>query len=240
MPRVAKVAIRALGNAGLLMSLALVACGTNAPDGSGGSSTGAGGDTAQPPTPAASPVYAFSVESFEPGAGAGFNQAKLPDIVLGPPKGKGRENGSLDVLSLGMDGSIVLGFGEFEIVDGPGPDLIVFENAFWPGGDATQVYAELGEVAVSEDGETWHAFTCDTAGDGQGNFAGCAGVTPTLVYDSKAVPLDPDQSGGDAFDLALLDVARARFVKIHDLGTQPSAGNASGFDLDAVGLIHAR
>ena len=54
------------------------------------------------------------------------------------------------------------------------------------------------------------------------------------------VPLDPQQSGGDAFDLADLGLERVRFVKIRDLETQPPGGITSGFDLDAVGAIHAQ
>ena len=119
--------------------------------------------------------------------------------------------------------------------------LIVFENAFWPGGDKTMVFAELGEVSVSEDGETWKTFPCDATGDGEGSFPGCAGATPTLEYDAEQlIPLDPALSGGDAFDLADVGLKRARFVKIHDLETLPPVGMSSGFDLDAVGVIHAR
>jgi hypothetical protein len=184
--------------------------------------------------------YASQVESFEPGTGAGYNQDKLPDVVLGPPQGEGTTQGSLDVLSLGNGGQIVLGFGPRGIVDGPGADFVVFENPFWPEGDPTRVFAELGEVAVSEDGETWHSFECDAAGDGEGHFPGCAGVTPTLAYDAEQlVPLDPEKSGGDAFDLAELGIERARFVRIRDLETFPPGGTSSGFDLDAIGVIHA-
>ncbi|HEX2873998.1 MAG TPA: hypothetical protein VHP33_22235 [Polyangiaceae bacterium] len=206
---------------------------------------GAGGVTADAGAGGASfgattSVYASSVESFTPGTSAGYNQDKMPGIVLGPPVGKGKEAGALDVVSLGAAGEIVLAFGDFGIVDGPGPDLVVFENAFWPSGDASAVFAELGEVSVSEDGETWATFPCDTEGDGQGNFAGCAGVTPTLEYDAEQlIPLDPELSGGDAFDLADLGLKRARFVKIRDLETLPPGGNSSGFDLDAIGVIHA-
>lgn len=210
------------------------------------SGAGAGGDTLAAGAGGASfgattSVYASNVESFTPGTSAGYNQDKMPGIVLGPPVGKGNEAGSLDVVSLGAAGEIVLAFGDVGIVDGPGPDLVVFENAFWPNGDATQVFAELGEVSVSEDGDTWHTFPCDTVGDGEGNFPGCAGVTPTLEYDAEAlIPLDPALSGGDAFDLADLGVKRARFVKIRDLETLPAGGISTGFDLDAVGVIHAR
>jgi hypothetical protein len=216
----------------------LSACSGN----SGASSPGAGGDGGEGnAAPVYSPdlPYARSVESFEPGVDAGFNQQKLPDIVLGPPGGVVSGGGSLDVLSLGAGGSIVLGFGDKAIIDAPGADFVVFENPFWPGDDPSQVYAELGEVSVSEDGETWQTFACDTTGDGQGHFAGCAGFTPTQKYDpATLVPLDPTQTGGDAFDLAELGVARARFVKIHDLETLEAAGTSAGFDLDAVGIVN--
>ena len=87
--------------------------------------------------------------------------------------GQGTSRGGLDVLSLGVGGEILLGFGDRAIVDGKGADLIVFENAFWPGNDKRAVFAEPGEVAVSEDGKTWQAFECDSAGDGKGSFPGC-------------------------------------------------------------------
>jgi hypothetical protein len=199
-----------------------------------------GGADAPASTPAGPPLpYAASVVSFEPGEGAGFGEAKLPAVVLGPPSGNGTGAGSLDVLSLGKGGTIVLGFEPFTLVDGDGPDFVVFENAFWPDGDSAAVYAEPGEVSVSDDGETWLTFVCDAVGDGAGQFPGCAGVTPTAAYDAKElVPLDAALSGGDAFDLAELGLERARFVKIRDvsgLGAAPSAG----FDLDAVGIVNA-
>ncbi|MDF3069104.1 MAG: cell surface protein [Polyangiaceae bacterium] len=236
----------ALTRLGLALLLPLaVSCSANddvsSPSGNGGESAGgeSAGGAASAPLPSGAP-YASHVESFSPGDGAGYNEDQLPDIVLGPPRGGGNLKGSLHVLALGSGGEIVLGFGEHGIVDGPGADLVVFENAFWPEGDASQVFAELGEVAVSEDGKTWHAFECDVSGDGHGSFPGCAGVTPTLEYDPEAlIPLDPEQTGGDAFDLAEVGVGRARFVRIRDLRTLAPAGKASGFDLDAVGVIRA-
>ncbi|HEY6078226.1 MAG TPA: hypothetical protein VIW29_05455, partial [Polyangiaceae bacterium] len=110
--------------------------------------------------------------------------------------------------------------------------------AFWPGGDRSQVYAELGEVSVSQDGETWLTFPCQSEGDGHSNFPGCAGWTPTLAFDPlDLVPLDLERSGGDAFDLADVGLDQARFVRIVDLKTLDSGGNTAGFDLDAVGLL---
>jgi hypothetical protein len=182
--------------------------------------------------------YASSVESFSPGEGAGYGQDELPDIVLGPPHGLGTGRGSLDVLSLGSGGEIVLGFGDQRIVDEEGVDFVVFENPFWPNGDASAVYAELGEVSVSDDGKHWETFACDTQGDGKAHFPGCAGWSPTLEYDTTAKTLDPELSGGDAFDLSDVGLASARFVKIRDLQTLEAAGKSSGFDLDAVGIVH--
>jgi hypothetical protein len=198
------------------------------------SGTGSDGEAADPAL--ARLPYARSVVRFEPGEGAGFGAELLPGVVLGPPRGAGKQAGSLDVLSLGLGGEIVMAFGEREIVDGPGPDLVVFENAFFPSGDATQVYAEPGEVAVSEDGESFVTFACDAEGD---LLAGCAGKTPTEEYDPILIdPLDPGLTGGDAFDLAELGLARAAFVRIRDRSLD-GEGNTAGFDLDAVGIIHA-
>lgn len=182
--------------------------------------------------------YATEVIAFEPGEGAGFGADEMPEVVLGPPDGRGTQSGSLDVLSLGKGGEIVVGFGDRAIVNREGADFVVFENPFWPGGDAEQVYAELGEVSVSDDGDTWHTFACEYGVEDAPPYDDCAGWTPTLEYDAaEEIPLDPTRSGGDAFDLADVGLERARYVRIRDvwgLGETPSRG----FDLDAVGLIH--
>ena len=182
--------------------------------------------------------YAREIIAFSAGAGAGFGQNDLPEVVLGPPDGKGTGQASLDVLSLGQGGQIVLGFGDKSIVDGEGPDFVVFENPFWVGGDSSQPFAELGEVAVSMDGISWTVFPCDTGGDGAGRFPGCAGWSPTLQYDAFTnLPIDLSVSGGDGFDLADLGISEARFVRVTDLSTDGEMPSA-GFDLDAVGLVN--
>lgn len=184
--------------------------------------------------------YAAEVVSFEPGEGAGYGQARLPDVVLGPPDGKGTHAGSLDVLSLGVGGHVVLGTGAVELFDGPGPDLVVFENAFWANGVRQDVFAELGEVSVSTDAVSWHTFACDPTRLGRHEWPGCAGWSPALAYDPFAlVPLDPVLSGGDAFDLADVGLSSARYVRVRDVATDGVAPSA-GFDLDAVGLVHTR
>jgi len=193
---------------------------------------------AREPEPAELP-YARALTRFTAGANAGFGANKLPEVVLGPPKGGGTGTGSLDVLSLGTGGEIVLDFGEGGIVDGPGPDFIVFENAFWPDGQAASVFAEPAEVSVSNDDLSWSTFVCNPFGAGMGRYPGCAGWTPTLQYDAFAlVPLDPALTGGDAFDLAALSLSSARYVRVRDLATK-GEGSTAGFDLDAVGVIHS-
>ncbi len=175
--------------------------------------------------------FATKVVSFDPGPDAGFGQDRMPGVVLGPPEGAGCCAGSLDVLSLGDKGTIVLGFDD-DIVDGPGTDFIVFENPF-PGN------VETGIVSVSEDGTTWHTFPC-AADDPKGGYPGCAGVKPVdanwLTNDID--PTDPAVAGGDDFDLATIGVERARFVRVEDSGKNPYAGTTGGFDLDAVAIVH--
>jgi hypothetical protein len=228
----------------VLLCLGLAACSAEqgnpaqpgAPGGAG--APGDDGSDELDPPPDLDLPYATRVVSFEPGEGAGYGQNKLPNVVLGPPRDVATGRGSLDVLSLGKGGSVVLGFDRFGIEDRDGPDLVVFENPFWPGGDPKAVFAEPGEVSVSEDGEVWLTFGCDAAGDGEGHYAGCAGVAPTLPYDTEATPLDPSATGGDVFDLAEVGLKTAKFVRITDV-SQSGAAPTAGFDLDAVGILNA-
>lgn len=206
-----------------LLGAALAACG--------------GEDDSEVGEPPLDP-YASALFAFDPGPGSGFGADGLPEVVLGPPSATGAP--SLDVVSLGVEGTLAVDFGpDRRLVDGPGPDLVVFENPFWIGGDPTQPFAELAEVAVSADGETWHGFPCQSDGDGMGRYPGCAGWSPTREFDPGAVrPLDPELTGGDRFDLADIGVTEARYVRVRDLGTSDPSGPTAGFDLDAVGAAH--
>jgi len=171
--------------------------------------------------------FADNVSAFSPGPGAGFGQENFPNIVLGPPNGGGAGSGSLDVLSLGERGEIILEFTDYLLSDGPGVDLLVFENAFpgWP---------ELGIVSASTNGTDWFTWSCESDNSEQG-FPGCAGVTAVLSHPENCIDAtDPSQAGGDGFDLSELGLETARFIKIQDTGTNPSGG----FDLDAVSIVH--
>jgi hypothetical protein len=178
--------------------------------------------------------YATRVVSFEPGQGAGFGQSNMPDIVLGPPVGAGDQRGSTDTVSLGRNGRICIAFDDVAIVDGPGPDLIVFENPFFAASGT--LWDELGEVSVSEDGVTFATFPCDpTMGP---PFPGCAGWNPVYSHPGGISPDDVTNAGGDPFDLATVGLHRARVVCVRDLSTQPLAPPTTGFDLDAIAAVN--
>src|SRR6187549_3614475 len=89
--------------------------------------------------------FATSVVSFQQGTGSGIF---VQQNILGGPLGAGFSNGSLDVLTLGEGGSVVLGFA-VAIQDRPGADFSVFENGF---GGSFGVFAEIAFVEVSTDG----------------------------------------------------------------------------------------
>jgi len=181
--------------------------------------------------------YAIEVISFEPGTYSGYGDSEMPDVVLGPPLSGPPTSGSLDVVSLGVGGEIILGFGERVIVNGEGPDLIIWENAFWLGGNPETPFAELGEVAVSVDGEEWLSFPCDPLKE-EGYDPGCAGWRPRAEFEVCAlIPLDPSMTGGDSFDLDDLGIDEVRYVRIRDL-SESGASNSAGFDLDAVGAVY--
>lgn len=173
--------------------------------------------------------FADEVISFTPGDGAGFGQDLLPGVVLGPPVGAGDRAGSTDVLSFGEGGEIVLAFHDCVAVDGEGPDLLVFENAFTG-------WTETGVVAASEDGTAFTEWVCDPTGD---DARGCAGLEPVWSAPDNGIdPTDPVLAGGDPFDLADVGLARASHLRIRDAGSNAYSAPTGGFDLDAVAVVN--
>lgn len=188
---------------------------------------------------------ADTVVSFTPGVGSGIGREPqyFPWNVLGLPDSSARESvpsiNPVQILSLGVGGEITLRFDRHTVVDGPGPDFAVFENAFHYILSGTQrTYAEPATVSVSRDGVTFVSFPFDSL-----TLAGCAGVTPT---NGEQDPRDPAVSGGDLFDLSTIGVDSIRYVRIHDV-TPIVRDNRkhpfwdptlNGFDLDAVVAIN--
>lgn len=188
------------------------------------------------PSGAPSDPFVDCVDSFIPGPSAAFGHDLLPQTVQGPPvPGATANAGSLDVAALGCGGVITLMFDGEGLQDREGPDLLVFENAFATG-DTT--FAEPARVLVSDDGETWYAFPCTPSGDGEWPPEGCAGVTPTTA--STDEDFNPMTAGGDAFDLAAVGLASARWLRLIDVTDTHygdpmwCGGTAGGFDLDAA------
>ena len=175
-----------------------------------------------------------------------FNQAALPGIVLGPPRGGGYDLGSSDVVSLGAasttvagaapyGGSITLAFANNRVHDGPGADFTVFENVFYVGGDSNSRMMEPATVSVSQDGVTWFTFPVDFSPrydpvTGALNLRhpfvynrGFAGVNPVIANGVNVDATDPAVSGGDSFDLADLQVPGLmwiRYIRIQSTGDQ--------------------
>ncbi len=190
-----------------------------------------------------------------------------PGIVLGPPGDATPMSGSLSVMSLGHGGQIVVEFTDNAIVDGPGPDFIVFENPFFctavptSASDDFSVNAEPGIVEVSDDGVNFRMFPYDATALSQVvslctdksllvQLIGLMGITPNftgnytipddpLVFDPTA-PGGVSGHGGDAFDLATVGLTRARFVRITDPNLPIGIpGPSDGLDLDAVVALHS-
>ena len=171
----------------------------------------------------------------------------------------GKPGGTMDVVSLGDGGKATLTFAS-PIVNGPGPDFAVFENGLVNAQDTTISFLELAFVEVSSDGEHFFRFPAiskvqDTVQVGSfdcihasllHNFAGKYQV----MY---GTPFDLDE----VEDNVLLDKNRVTHVRIVDVvgcidpeyATKDSEGHivndpwptpfgSSGFDLDAVGVIH--
>ncbi len=200
--------------------------------------------------PAAAAQFATSVVSYQQGGTAGggiFNQAN----VLGGPRGAGIHAGSLDVLSLGQGGNVVLGF-SVTLVDGPGEDFTVFENPFFSPIGTSNAFSEAAFVEVSSNGVDFARFPSSYVGPPApqsavgslpaGTFSGLVGGLPVLANTSIGLgdPFDPTVSGGEAFDLGDLssdplvtsgtvDLGAIHFVRIVDV--------VAGVDADSTGQL---
>jgi len=172
--------------------------------------------------------------------------------VLGPAEGD-----TYSVVSLGDGGFVTVGFDD-PIVDGPGDDFAVFENAFYD--DTTgELFGELAFVEVSSNGldfarlptQTWN--TTPVAAGGvidPVDYEGFAGVDPSGVgtgFDLAVL------SGHPLEQLGLLDLQNVVYVRVVDVigdGSRLDTGSSpvydpyptpfaiGGFDLDGVGALH--
>ena len=143
-----------------------------------------------------------------PGAsGQGFGD---PTKAVNGVHGGGAENGSVDVYSLRFPPAanqwITLGWSAGRLANGPGNDLVVFENPF----DTSQgPFMDLVIVEVSRDGVNFRPLAHDYVTTDETVYVrqltawvGFAGKT-SVAFDSDTTvdPFDRAASGGDQFDL---------------------------------------
>ena len=182
----------------------------------------------------------------------------IADPNLGPASagdaamalGRPQQNGTV---SLGDGGTATLTF-SYPIKNGPGPDFAVFENAF------LETFLELAFVEVSSDGQRFVRFPAIslTQDSLQIDAFGAGDATKIHNLAGKYItgfgtPFDLE----DLIDSLGLDIQRITHIRLVDvvgaiqeqyasldhLGNRindpwPTPFASSGFDLDAVGVIH--
>lgn len=169
----------------------------------------------------------------------------------------GKQFGPAAMVSLGDSGYATLEF-ELPIINGPGFDLVVFENGFKLGSD-TSYYLELAFVELSLDGNTYYRFPTHSLTQTDNQVSDAEGLNPTKL-DGFAGKYPANYGVG--FDLdRLYDIhpnapRKFKYVRVVDaVGSInrhqqfDSQGNVvndpyptpyftGGFDLMAVGAIH--
>ena len=184
----------------------------------------------------------------------GYATAGDSTSALGAPDG--------GIVSLGDSGIAVLQFAA-PLADGPGPDFAVFENGFANLADPEEAFLELAFVEVSSDGINFTRFAASCLTQDTAQLSSIA--PPTFSNARRLHNLAGKYIGswGTPFDLSELsgapglDIHAVTHVRIVDVvgsigahATRDANGHkvndpfptpfpGSGFDLDAVGVIHA-
>jgi hypothetical protein len=97
-----------------------------------------------------------------------------------------------------------------------------------------RIFIEPAQILVSSDGIEYTAFPYS-----EDTFIGCAGITPV---NGDQDPFNPNESGGDLFDLETIGMDSIRYIKIIDISRTLLENpdhplydpTITGFDLDAV------
>lgn len=193
--------------------------------------------------------YADAITTLTLGPSANFGVSLN---MLEAPQGGGPINGSNHVFALGVGGSTVLHL-NIRMWNGPGTDLIVYENPFFVSGSVWSAFCELLFVEVSTNGIDFARFPNDFDGPPgpylQGGaqlgadvtyYDGFAGVYPVSAFPPGVNPLNVVAGGGDAFDLAdLLDhpLVLGGQVNLDDINFVRLIDVAGGAALDDDGQI---
>ena len=173
--------------------------------------------------------------------------------------GIGAPGGTMTVVSLGDGGTAVMTF-DSPIYNGPGPDFAVFENGFANAQDASMYFLELAFVEVSSDGVNYFRFPAYFDAPQEPQLGGMGCILPSQIHNLASkyeamygTPFDLDEVP----DNALLNKDRITHVRLVDVvgcidpayasydcqghvvnDPWPTPFGSSGFDLDAVGVIH--
>ncbi len=169
-----------------------------------------------------------------------------------------------ELVSIGAGGELVVAF-DHDLINDPrhpfGIDLIVFGNSFfgdaqYPAGMPSGLFAEGGEIALSEDGVRW-SVVAGAEADGFAPTLGWRDVTPYavapgLVPTDFTSPLDPaltldsllwssyedlldaygTSGGGVGIDVAHAGLSRARFVRV-----RVPMGSGQSAEVDAFAAV---
>ncbi|MBN4072638.1 T9SS type A sorting domain-containing protein [Crocinitomix catalasitica] len=199
--------------------------------------------------------WANQVILFDPGP-EDISDSGSPDASFGIPSEATSyaEGNSIDVVSLGDGGEIVLGF-NFPIQNDPGPDFAVFENGF------DDFFLEFAHVEVSTDGITFVRIPSTTLVPITVQTASFGSTDTKLIHNLAGkfrqgfgTPFDLE----DVVDSTGINLDSINYVKIIDVvgsvgplyGSYdqfgiiindpfPTAFESGGFDLDGVAVLHA-
>lgn len=186
----------------------------------------------------------------------GLRQINVPDsgfASVGTAAGAEGPAASNGVVSLGDGGIATLTF-DPPITNGNGFDFAVFENTF------LDTFLELAFVEVSTDSLAWARFPAKSLTQTKTQTSAFGFTQPTQIHNLAGKYRHPFGTPFDLQDLAMMSNIRIneiKYVRIIDvvgsldstLGSKDSDGRiindpwptpfpSSGFDLDAVGVIH--
>lgn len=188
---------------------------------------------------------------------------QINDITLGFPAigeansayGKALENG---IVSLG-DGGIATAYFKEGVFDEEGPDFAIFENGFEIPGTGTY-HMELAFVEVSIDGKKFYRFPAQSLNDSINQIDNFTGLYPEKIRNlagkyiaGYGVPFDLEEMVDSLQHqtihyIRIVDVVGSlndSFVSKDAFGRKindpfPTPYPSSGFDLDAIGIIHGK
>lgn len=186
----------------------------------------------------------------------GLKQINLPDsgfASVGTAQSAIGQASANGVVSLGDGGIATLTF-DPPITDGNGFDFAIFENTF------LDTFLELAFVEVSTDSQSWARFPNESLSQTKVQTAAFGFTQPTNIHNLAGKYRHPYGTPFDLNDLAMMSNIRIneiRYVRIIDVvgsidtlyaqrdsknriinDPWPTPFASSGFDLDAVGVIH--